>query len=404
MDLVIRLLVKLLTIPRHLTFSGAVHIFFVLSGIATLYLLTIKQNEEGRIEDYLQRLWKRVSALKTQALAKHLTFIQITASALTNGLDRLFGPRLFSIQAIGVSVAFALFFSNVYFLSQEGRTDFFDHIWDCVVTICLALTPALITKTFKPNCNVKFVGFTPTRCHYFNHYHYHNIFEHSLIRLGETYNFQCFCSSGWMIIWFGSLILYIYKEYFSLLGCVTCFPSVFRPFLIIIVVLIISFATVGSLFFAVFTVVTRFSLKKLSASNSPSKTIMLLLVGFFPIPIFFLLLELLIFLLKHGLNSNDQHHVTKQEWAVIGIFLIAVVAILINMLFLITPILFLLMATLLLIHRLLWPMVERPLDKLNRMGIMKHPKVIAALGLIQILFGLGKLDWVEKLLKLIGIG
>jgi hypothetical protein len=62
------------------------------------------------------------------------------------------------------------------------------------------------------------------------------------------------------------------------------------------------------------------------------------------------------------------------------------------------------MAALLFLHRLLWPILERPLDKLNRVGISKHPRVIMMAGLILILLGVGKLEWLKKALDLIGIG
>lgn len=67
------------------------------------------------------------------------------------------------------------------------------------------------------------------------------------------------------------------------------------------------------------------------------------------------------------------------------------------------PVFIFVMAMLLLCHRLLWPMVERPLDKLNRIGITKHPKIIATIGTLLILIALGKLFWLETVLKYLPI-
>lgn len=61
------------------------------------------------------------------------------------------------------------------------------------------------------------------------------------------------------------------------------------------------------------------------------------------------------------------------------------------------------MAALLLIHRLVWPIVERPLNKLNELGFVNHPRVILLIGLAMILIGIGRIEWLEKALKLAGL-
>jgi hypothetical protein len=60
------------------------------------------------------------------------------------------------------------------------------------------------------------------------------------------------------------------------------------------------------------------------------------------------------------------------------------------------------MAVLLLFHRLIWPMIERPIDKLNRIGLTKHPWAIAVIGTVLIAYGLGGIEAVMKLLKFFG--
>lgn len=62
------------------------------------------------------------------------------------------------------------------------------------------------------------------------------------------------------------------------------------------------------------------------------------------------------------------------------------------------------MAALLFVHRILWPILERPLGKLHSVGISKHPRIIFITGLAFILLGIGRLDWLKKALDLIGIG
>jgi hypothetical protein len=146
---------RIVTLPRHVTFSGVLHVLLVLTGVAVLYLLTLRPTEEGKLDDYLQRLWKRIYDLREKALSYHLAFINVTASAITSILDRLFGPRLFSVQAMGVSLSLALFFTGLfYFISHLNSTGFsVDYLMDCIGALTLAVTPFVVTKTFGPTCS-----------------------------------------------------------------------------------------------------------------------------------------------------------------------------------------------------------------------------------------------------------
>ena len=56
--------------------------------------------------------------------------------------------------------------------------------------------------------------------------------------------------------------------------------------------------------------------------------------------------------------------------------------------------LFLVLALTMLLHRLFWPAIDRPLYKLQALGIAKRPRVFAALGLT--LIGVGwKAEWLK---------
>lgn len=54
------------------------------------------------------------------------------------------------------------------------------------------------------------------------------------------------------------------------------------------------------------------------------------------------------------------------------------------------------MAALLLVHRLIWPILERPLEKLNEVGFMNRPRIIVLIAFAMILIGLGRIKWLEK--------
>jgi hypothetical protein len=77
-------------------------VFCVLSAIV-LY-----PNEEGKIQSKFEDFWIRVDDFQNLALTHHAAFMKGVANLETRFLDRVFGKRLISIQALGVSFCFSL--------------------------------------------------------------------------------------------------------------------------------------------------------------------------------------------------------------------------------------------------------------------------------------------------------
>lgn len=84
---------RIFTLPRHFTLNGVLRTFLVGIGILVLYSLTLREDEEGKVEDHLKRLWNRIHNLRERALTYHLAFINVTAGIISSVLDRFFGPR-----------------------------------------------------------------------------------------------------------------------------------------------------------------------------------------------------------------------------------------------------------------------------------------------------------------------
>jgi hypothetical protein len=397
---------KIVTLPRHFTFKGVLHAFLVVCGIAVIYLLTLRKDEEGRIEDYLQRVWKRVYQLRKKALSSHIAFINVVASAITSILDQLFGLRLLSIQSIGVSLCLAMFFANIAFMNSDLRASEFsvDHALGALVSLMLASIPRLVSKTFAPTCKDGggYDSFRPLQCRFMNLsvIQRPNPVESGLIVVAQTYGFSCLCSSTWIVIWFLVVLSHVYREYFSLLFCVYCFPAGLRPFVVITSLFLSTIFAVAASLFTFFFIVTRLSLKKLATSTSTPKILGFLLLGCLPIPTFIMLLEILLVFIRRWVTGEQ----SLKEWIAVGLLVVFAMAFLVNAAFIVAPALFLSMAVLLLLHRLLWPVIERPLDKLNRVGITKHPWLIFSVGLGLIAFGLGGTEAVLKVLKFFGYG
>jgi hypothetical protein len=79
-----------------------VAIFF--SGILLIYASLSYETEEGKIQSRLEEWWIRVDDYTQQALSWHVALLKTLASVTSVILDQLFGPRLFSVQSIGVSL------------------------------------------------------------------------------------------------------------------------------------------------------------------------------------------------------------------------------------------------------------------------------------------------------------
>jgi hypothetical protein len=77
-------------------------VFCVLSAIV-LY-----PNEEGKIQSKFEDFWIRVDDFQNLALTRHAAFMTGVAKLETRFLDRVFGNRLISIRALGVSFCFSL--------------------------------------------------------------------------------------------------------------------------------------------------------------------------------------------------------------------------------------------------------------------------------------------------------
>lgn len=397
MEKIFEYFLKVFTLPQHFTLYGALRVFFIVAGVAVWYLITLRKSEEGKIEDYLQRVWNRVSQLRQRALSRHLAFINATAAAITSLFDRLFGLSILSLQSIGVSISLALFFTNLYFLITGIKTSDFslDHLFDCMFTFGMALFPFAVTRYLSPACAQ---GIAPSyqvvQCRYLSltTFPKPNFLQLGFAALGNDYQFACLCSTTWITVWFVGLVFYIYQQYFAPLFCLDCIPEPLRKFAIVMFVALFTVFAVAAVLFTFFSLVTRLTLKKLATTTSTTKAIAYLLLGCLPIPTFALLLKIVLVLVNRWITGQQN----IREWIAVGLLFVFILAFFINVAFVLTPVIFFIMAILLLLHRLMWPMIERPLEKLHRIGITKHPWIIFLAGTFLIAFGVGGLDAVLK--------
>lgn len=94
----------------------------IAGGFCLLTAFLAYPDEEGRMQTALEDLWTKIDDHQKAALSLHTAFMQEVAKSVSRGFDLLFGHKLFSIRCLGVSIAYsiasvplAMILSAVYF-------------------------------------------------------------------------------------------------------------------------------------------------------------------------------------------------------------------------------------------------------------------------------------------------
>jgi hypothetical protein len=89
--------------------ATSLHLLVGLLGFSLLYAaLFLHENEEGHLQNRLEKLWIAVDDLSKVALSKQTAFLQQVSAMANSALNRLFGKRLFSAAAVSASLCLSL--------------------------------------------------------------------------------------------------------------------------------------------------------------------------------------------------------------------------------------------------------------------------------------------------------
>ncbi len=66
------------------------------------------EDEEARIQNRLEQIWTKINALQSSAMSKEVAFLQGVTRTTSAILDRLLGHKLVSVQSVAVSMAFSM--------------------------------------------------------------------------------------------------------------------------------------------------------------------------------------------------------------------------------------------------------------------------------------------------------
>jgi len=91
---------------------------FIMGLFCVLTAILLYPNEEGTIQSTLEDVWLRADDYQKLALTHHAAFMTGIAKLETQFFNRMFGQKLFSVQALGMS--FCLSFTPLMILASLG--------------------------------------------------------------------------------------------------------------------------------------------------------------------------------------------------------------------------------------------------------------------------------------------
>jgi hypothetical protein len=313
------------------------------------------ETEDGKIQNLLEEWWIKVDDYKKQAISKHTAFIKTLASLVTNIFDRVFGTRIYSVESLGVSICYSdvcLGLLSILLRKLSPTTPF--RVYDIASLIVFGVAYGSLPIVLRK-------------------------IKRKYIRLTAIYVWciALIVKGGW-----GTWTILVYAIYWWFT----------RPELRegSNVILVIAFAFIGAqILFWIFIGLMRSTVRTISQSTSSMKIVGLLLVNLAPILFF-------IGIVYVAWKMPDVFGEIAIGFS-LSLFVFALFGIILNFSFILSGLLFVVLAFTMLVHRLFWPVVDRPLYKLQALGIAKRPKVFAALGLA--LIGVTwKAEWLKAII------
>jgi hypothetical protein len=358
----------------------------IMLGIFCLSIsIFLYENQEGKIQSRLEALWIKIDDLQKATISKHLGFVRVISEAMLSIINRIFGERACSLQSICVSACYGA--AIVYF---------------CIHLVSLIFTKFTGVSYFKEPINIFYLAFLA-------------------FIYGTIPGF--IKSRKALLVWAALLGYWIYKEHiqdsftFSLTNMSLAINSGFED-VARLVALIVPFA--GSLVLIFYIYLLRKSLLTASKADSLIRPGIMLLLNGLPVlllPLCYLFLAIIIAVLSIIFPSifNTNRGVSEMEasmktlfldfgWIGVisfSIFFFFVILAFITIFFLLSATLFILLSISMLLHRLGWPLIERPIYLLQRNGIVKRHKLTAACGLMLITTGVGKMEGLAKIIEMI---
>jgi hypothetical protein len=333
------------------------HLTSLAIGLLFLYSLFFTEaedqklvNADAKLCSKLQDWWDRLDATKNRNISAHARFMRGVAELTTTGFDRLFGKRLFSAQVVGVSACYkvaSIFLGSLTLLL----------IAEYIFHIPFAIPAKSISNALFAGILFLSMGSAPLLIH----------------------------KREWMRCWYAALACLgtvMFITFWVIAQIMTRnggLVASYNPDIVLLVMLgIILTAAAGGIAFDTFFIVATRWLMRPNANPESFFNIVL------NVPISLLLS--LSALLGPLISVFVWHsYITPVHGAVV------IIAVLVSGSNLITTLaagVFVVLAFALLLHRLIYPFLQRPLSKLARIGVLRHKKIALCLGIYFTGYGL----------------
>ncbi len=376
--------------------TTALRILAFLSGLLCIYAaLFIYENEQGKIQSVLEELWLRIDDRRQTFLSRHTLFMREVARFTESRFDRLFGKKLFSLQSVAVSscysiasicmmLSYHIYPGNLY--SEEYGNSFLPSLMLLTIGFILLGTLPFFIRRSRP---LK-LWFTSVVISVLSAASVLYILEHR----GWTqffYGVKHLNSAGHRSILWENAILDITGQLINRWDFIGIMLAGYWIGICLGIASDIAFIAItrrtlrwGSQlesFFRIFTLILLNCFLALVLSLGPA------LIGFGTA-----------FVITGHSSTIPGQEPYPDNYTIapfsLPIFAQAIqqigfIASLSNVITALSATIFILLAFILLAHRLFWPLIERPVYALQRLGIARRSKFLGSLGIILIGIGLG---------------
>ena len=336
--------------------KGVVPTLYVLlraaSGLLGCALLItaifLREDEEGRIQSRLELLWIRIDDARKYSLPRHTAVVRVITAFISSGFDRLFGTKLFSKRAVGTSICYviaSIFLIALCVAAIQGEAEGSDYINPILILFGLIIYGTLPAVIKKPLW-------------------------------------------GWF--WFVPVLAIV--AWLS----ITTIRSIMSPrsYSELLVAYLVTGLILGCALSILFIVVIRRALRGISAANSITRILFTSAICFLPMaalstiglyysvkhPFFDAFADLLVADILNQMPIPLGHILAENlDEKLMAGFANGITALIV--IFIVPASIFILLAILLLLHSLLWPVLDRPVYALQRWGVVRRNKVLGLVGL-----------------------
>ena len=358
----------------------ALRVIALIVGLICIYAaLFLYENEQGKVQSTLEDWWLRIDEKQHSWLSRHTTFMREVAGLVGRAFDQLFGKRIISFQSVSVSTCYS------------------------IASFGLALILFIYILKIPPALSLLEQSFD---------------FDFDFNRLTDpTIDiFAIICMIAWIagFLALGNLPALVSARRINRPFLITLLLSVLGPTIFILwasvlhvidsykSLIVMSIALIGGATSdTVFVAITRKLLRWTAGLDSFIKIAGLIVLNcaiavlFIAGPISFLFIRLDIDWIP--IAGRPGIYTVRAPLHTQIILLFSLVA-MTNLMIAVSVSAFIVFALIMLVHRVLWPVVARPIYALQRVGIARRSKLLGTMGIILLGFGVGVMpDWLKQL-------